>query len=154
MICYADLVTRNGGGVTVMTYANGTPTFTGTRVSMETGAGYWALKIDGDYSMVYDGDGLLAGDYDAAFTQDLPRLDFYSYTINGKNRMASLSKNGLLMTAKVQESSTLPTRGIVLGNTVSITPSGVYTTKANEVWFLTDENDRYICSEGLLLQVR
>lgn len=153
-IYYGELITKNGGSAKAFTYANGTVTPTDSRVTMETGTGYWALKIDGDYSMVYDVDGLSVGDLELPTTEDFPRLDFYQYTAGIKQKMASLTKSGRLEAQNVIETDTLPTSGgmSLFGNVV-ITPQGIYSDAVNEVWFLTDNNGNYLCSDGMLIAV-
>jgi threonine dehydrogenase-like Zn-dependent dehydrogenase len=154
MICYAELVTSNGSTSKALTYASGAITSANDRVVVETAGSEWAIKIDGDYSLVYDADGLLIGDFDAPKAQDYPRLDFYGYTSGVKQRMASLSKAGRLQTVGVYESDTLPSNGIVLFNNVSITASGIYSDRVNEVWFITDNAGNYVCSNGELIAIR
>jgi hypothetical protein len=154
MICYAELVTANGGSTRAFTVIQGNITSGSDRVVFEQGGDYWALKIDGEYAMIYDVDGLLIGDLESGQAAEYPRLDIYGQWGSMTQRMATLSKTGRIQTPVVEEVTTLPTTGgMNLFNDVWITPDGVFAEKINEVWFLTDNGGNYLCDNGMLIQV-
>ncbi len=123
-----------------------------THVSIEEGSDYWALKINGDYSLVYDVDGLLIGDYEDGPADEYPRIEFYSEGCGGiTSKMASLTQSGRLYAPAVNENDTLPFTGLNLYDALVITPAGITARKISEVWFVTDQGN-YIVSGGLLIE--
>lgn len=125
---------------------------TDSRIVIEKNISDWAIKINTDYSMVFDSDGLLVGDFEED-PQEFQKLVFSILKCGGiKQKIASLSQTGRLWTPAVHEVDVLPSEGMNLYDNVVISTAGLYTTKINEIWFLTDAGN-YIVSDGQLIQI-
>ncbi len=155
---YASLALSSRAVFRVFTYdaANKRLVSVNDRVEFEEGADYFAVKVDDDYSLVYDADGLLVGDFQKGTPEQYPRLDFFEETSGIKQRMASLTADGRLTVAAVTEADP-PAEGLAIGYggvaKVVFTPAGVTAAALNEVWFLTHNGD-YVTDGGLLIRVR
>jgi hypothetical protein len=151
---YARLVTQ-AGSQGAFDYVSATKSLNSTNslTVVEEGDGWWAIKIDGDYALVYDEDGLIVGDLAWGLRSEYPRVDFYSHTCGVSQMLASLTKQGRLFAPGISESDIMPADSFNLYDQVTFTPGGVIASKVNELWLLTD-GSRYICDDGKLIAIK
>jgi hypothetical protein len=154
---YAIVIRSNTGGArAAFTYDDAAHTLASvdSRASIETGADYWALKIEDDYSLIFDTDGLLLGDFlPTVINNDYPRLDFYRQSLSGNQHIASLSKQGRLYAHDLSETDALPEDSMNLYGNIAISASGVFATKLGEIHLLSSDGD-YLTYAGKLIRVR
>jgi hypothetical protein len=120
-----------------------------SRLTIETGADFWALLLNDEYVMILDDAGLSVGDIKASSPGTA--LLFYQQTCVFQNLVAELNQEGILTVPDVLENET--PSGFNLRDVVSFGANGMKVTALNEIWLLTDA-DRYVTSGGLLIQVR
>lgn len=158
MVFYADIMLAPGVKSRGLTYdvPNKKLVAANSAVVFEQGSDYWALKINGDYSMLFDSDGLLAGDLASGNSAEYPRLDFYATSCGGiTQRIATLTQTGQLFVNDVIEADSLPAEGMNILDNVMIGMAGITATAVNEIWFLsTDAGDYITDDDGLMITVR
>ncbi len=125
-----------------------------SHVGFETGDGWFAITIDGEYAMIVDDDGMLVGDVSQKTDNVFPRLDFMRQIAGINQRMSSLTIQGLLTTSTIVEQWVMPADSLNLYDTIAFSPGGVTTAKASEVWLMADESGNYVTDEGNLIRVR
>jgi hypothetical protein len=156
MTYYIDYLTSANNPVRAFNYDADAKSLvpTSDAFEFETGVDYIAIKVDGDYLLVCDEDGLLCGDVVTKSQNEFPRLDIIAHTCGVKQRIASITQEGKLITKAVTESETLPEDSMNLDDRVAFSKAGVTAPVINEVWFATDEGGNYLVNEGSLLRVR
>lgn len=116
---------------------------------------YWAIKINGDYSLAFDSDGLITGDIVIGKPSGSPRIDFICKTCGINSWMGSLTQDGVLHVRDLSEADTLPETGLNINDQIAFTPGGVCTTTStvNEAWFLACSGN-YLTHDGKLIVIR
>ena len=151
-----DLITKGGGRVRAFDYDADNQTLIPltTAVALEQDGDEWAIKICGDYALIYDSEGLSVGDLVRHVPSQLPRLEFFRTGCGIRTRITALSKDGMLMARELLDDASLPTGGINLLGDVHIADDGTITADGlNEIWLLVNEDGDYICDdEGRLIR--